>query len=552
MEARQMLSEGGMRTAMDESYINGVTNKWRKSGLLEGVQNPYHQGVLAVLLENQMDHLRSLNEDTLSTGVGQFTKYIFPILRRVFPNLIANQLVSVQPMTAPVGGIFTYEYKYGDEKGRATAGNNLIADFQKHFSSELIDYEVVVASASSAAGAYALDANNNVAERRPLQWLPIHPKDDQKGYIVRFTYTDQINDSQSIVDDGAGNLVLETSSTAGDVGQKVGVISYSTGEISFDFDSTGAPANISGAQQVNADSVPKAGSAIVVAYNFQSEKVSTTVTGQLDATKFASGSTASQQSKIPEVNIDIQLTTIEAITRKLKARWSAEAMDDLKAFHGLNAETELVAGISNEIALELDREIVDDLVTGSQFSATYNLANNAGLQVNNNELDQLRGLLTMIDSVSARIHRGSLRAPADFIVVPPEIGAILGQLTSHGDFMMVNRAMDPLEAPSYGPMNSAFGVHRLGTLMNKYTVYQDPFLSAGSANKQILVGLKGQSFLDAGYVYAPYVPLQVTPTFLDPDDFTFRKGLRTRYAKKMLRPEYYGTVNVSGLPTVLG
>jgi hypothetical protein len=135
-------------------------------------------------------------------------------------------------------------------------------------------------------------------------------------------------------------------------------------------------------------------------------------------------------------------------------------------------------------------------------------------------------------------------------VVSPEVGALLGQLTSHGDFMMVNRLMDQQSEPSYGPMTSNFGVQRLGTLMNKFAVYQDPFLSAGSSAKDILVGLKGQNFLDAGYVYAPYVPLQVTPTFLDPDDFTFRKGLRTRYATKMLRNEFYGRISVQGLPTV--
>ena len=192
---------------------------------------------------------------------------------------------------------------------------------------------------------------------------------------------------------------------------------------------------------------------------------------------------------------------------------------------------------------------------GSKFSASYNLAAAPGFgggAASASELDVIRGLLTTIDSVSANIHRSSLRAPANFLVVSPEVGAILSQLTSHGDFMMVNRIADQQTAPSYGPMTSNFGVQRLGTLMNKYAVYQDPFLSAGSTNKDILVGLKGQNFLDAGYVYAPYVPLQVTPTFLDPDDFTFRKGLRTRYATKMLRNEFYGRVTVSGLPTVGG
>jgi hypothetical protein len=428
-------------------------------------------------------------------------------------------------MTAPVGGIFTYEYKYGDSKGNATKGNNLIADFQKFFSSEFIDFESICASVVTGGGNTTdlLKGGANKALRKPFQWLPVHPKSATKDFIVRLSYTDNVaSEIRNIVDDGAGKLIIETSSTPADIGKQVGVVDYTIGEWELDFKNGG---NSSYGVAVALGSIPKNATAITAQYYYQSEKVSSTATGGLTAANFAAGSVASQNSKIPEVNLDISLTTIEAVTRKLKARWSAEAMDDLRAFHGLNAETELVSGISNEIALELDREIIDDLVTGSKFSATYNVGALAGGNVNNNELDQIRGLLTMIDSVSARVHRGSLRAPANFIVVPPEVGALLGQLTSHGDFMMVNRIQDPLAPPSYGPMNSNFGVQRLGTLMNKYAVYQDPFLSASTANKQVLIGLKGQSFLDTGYVYAPYVPLQVTPTFLDPDDFTSARDL---------------------------
>ena len=159
--------------------------------------------------------------------------------------------------------------------------------------------------------------------------------------------------------------------------------------------------------------------------------------------------------------------------------------------------------------------------------------------------------------MSSKIHSGSMRAPANFLVVPPEIGALFAQLTTHGDFMNINQIETQPVSPSYGPMNSNFGVQRLGTLLNKFAVYQDPFMDSQgvggvATTKRILVGLKGSSFLDAGYVYAPYIPLQVTPTFLDPDDFTFRKGLRTRYAKQMLRAEYYGTILVQGLPAILG
>jgi len=526
MEARRLLSEGGQRTAIDASYVNQVSQKWQP--LLEGIQNPYQRGVMAMVFENQMDHLRSLNEETLSTGVGSFTKYIFPILRRVFPNLIANNIVSVQPMTAPIGGVFTYEHKYGASKGLATEGNNLLEDFQKNYSSEYIDFQTIVASGNVDGAKVKWDNQTNQDERIPVKWLPVAVPNTAKG-VTALTVSWKSGGA-----DKSRTASATNSNGAGD-GTSFKV-NFNTG--TWELDAT--------------NDVPDAGTAISIAYYYDSERVgSNKLGGALSSTDYASDD---RVSAIPDVNLDIQLVTIEAITRKLKARWSAEAVDDLRAFHGLNAEAELVAGISNEIALELDREIIDDLVAGSKFSTTYDLGSTGLIGGVNSasELQVIRGLLTAIDSVSANIHRHSLRAPANFVVVSPEIGALLGQLTSHGDFMMVNRLHDQVTAPSYGPMTSNFGVQRLGTLMNKYAVYQDPFLSAGSSNKDILVGLKGQNFLDAGYVYAPYVPLQVTPTFLDPDDFTFRKGLRTRYATKMLRNEFYGRVSVTGMPNITG
>lgn len=523
MEARKMLMEQGRGTAADQSFVQQVCSKWNP--LLEGIQDPYQRGVMGILLENQMDHLKQLNEETLSTGVGSFTKYIFPILRRVFPNLIANQIVSVQPMTAPVGGIFTYEYKYADAKGQVAAGENLVENFNRLYSSEYIDYQLVVAKVDTDGAEVKWTDAKNPKERIPVKWLPIAEENDGKGIsYLSFNWT-------------SGGLAMKRSVTADGADAAAGDGASATVNLAsgaFELDTTG--------------DTPDAATGIYVTYWYDSENVHGDVdqasNGISDSTYAA---TRPQVSKIPEVNIDISLTTVTAVTRKLKARWSAEAMDDLRAFHGLNAETELVAGISNEIALELDREIIDDLVQNAKFSANYTY-DVSGAATGGNELSSIRSLLTMIESVSAKIHTGSMRAPANFIVTSPQIGALISQLTTHGDFMMVNQAATQPQAPGYGPMNSNFGVQRVGTLMNKYAVYQDPFL----ASDKVLVGLKGASFLDAGYVYAPYIPLQVTPTFLDPDDFTFRKGLRTRYAKKMLRAEYYGVLTVGGLPTVSG
>jgi len=523
MDIKQMLnSNQGQKHISNQSYVQAVNTKWGK--LVEGIQNPFVRGVTSVLLENQLNYLENLNEDTLSTGIASFTKYIFPVLRRVFPNLIANQIVSVQPMTSPVGGVFTYEYKYGDTKGGATKDTNLIQNFQRYYSSEKIDNEVKVASADVDGIKVAWSNVLNAIERHPFKWLPMRPYNDIGTVLYRVAINWISGGTQyTAIDDGAGNL-LKTA-------VNYGAVDYATGEWNL--------------TTVPGGETPDAGTAIWAEYFYNTEQADPHYQSpSVDPTLYAPNSL--QVKKVPEVNIDIALTTIEAIGRKLKSRWSAEAMDDLRAFYGMDAETELVAGLSNEISLELDREIIDDLLLGSKFSTNWSYGPTFGIANTLNELQSIRSLLTMIDAVGARIHQESMRAPANFLVVPPAIGALLSQLTSHADFMMVNKVETPQQRPTYGLMQSNFGVARLGTLMNKYTVFQDPFID----NSKVLVGLKGNTFLDAGYVYAPYIPLQVTPTFLDPDDFKYRKGLRTRYAKKMLRNEYYGYVNVTGLPTV--
>jgi len=302
--------------------------------------------------------------------------------------------------------------------------------------------------------------------------------------------------------------------------------------------------------------VPLAGTGIQASYFYDSERIVGTATPGAGITT-ATYANTNQVAAVPQVSLDIKLETVKAISHKLGTNWSSEAVDDLQALHGMSAETELVAGLSNEIGLEFDRNIVNDLLQGAAFSAPY--THSFGYQAapsaagNVSELESIRHLISVIDAIGAKIHTETKRAPANFIVVPPAVGAMLNQLSSHSDMMMVNQAVQQVQAPSYGPLNSTYGVQRLGTLMNKYAVFQDPLMGVnyGDATQtQILVGLKGRSFLDAGYVWAPYVPLQVTPTWLDPTNFRFRKGLRTRYAKKMLRPEYYGTVNVSGLEQV--
>lgn len=492
MEARQMMLSESRRSIADKGFVKSLIGKWGE--LLDGIENPYTRGVTAMLMENESQWLQSLEEETKTINVGSFTKFIFPVLRRVFPNLIANEIVSVQPMTAPVGAVFFFDYKYGSNKGTVTAGDIFPRDFNRDYSSELVTQERIgTGNGSDFGGAGA-------ALTAVLAWTPVRPLNTSLGFSVVIEERDSTSAvQQTATDDGSGGF---TGAVA------AGTINYGSGAVTG-FKFTAAPAT---------------GNSIVATYYYD---------GELN-------------TKIPQVNLDISKSPIEAVPRRLKALWSSEAAEDLRAFHGLDAETELVSGIAQEIALEIDREIINDLwvTSASGRTDTFSLTPPAGVS----EIDHLRSMITTISKVSNLIHKDTLRAPANFLVTSPEISARIAQLTTHGDFrpLWVSGGASP-----YGPadmprpltQHGQFGIYKVGTLMNKWVVYEDPFFQ----DDGMLVGLKGASFLDAGYVWAPYIPLQVTPTFLDPADFSFRKGLRTRYGKKVLRSQYYGRVTYTGL-----
>jgi len=532
-EARQLLEMAGPRTIHDDSYANSCISKWKplleSTGKTDPIQVPYVRKVTAVLLENEMQHLKQLNEDTLSTNTGYFTKYTFPILRRVWPNLIANQIVSVQPMTAPVGGIFYYEKKYTDRKGskipysgisnaptamsydgELAAEDNMQQNLGKYYASEFIDYDAVCTDTGTATSGALTQASSNC---RVTGWSPIRANGTagQRTFTVRAFYSMNDADAASAPTlvtatmNDAGNLIDNTANT-----NTVGTFDITTGNWS-----------INAAGSAGSNSPFTNNTVIYFQYYINYEQVYQT-----------SG------SKIPSVSLDIQLQTVQAESKKLKARWTVEAVDDMRALHGLDVETEIVSTFSNEVMLEIDREIIGDLIAGAQHAASYTYSSTVP-----GEIESIRELLTQMGAMSARIHKTSGRAPANFAVVGPAVAALLDQLSTHGDYAAVEQN---IQSASYGPMTADYGITRVGTLLRKWAIYLDPYQD----DTQILMGLKGRSFLDAGYCYSPYVPLQITPTFLDPDDFTYRKGIRTRHATKMLRPEYYGVITVSGLPTV--
>jgi hypothetical protein len=253
------------------------------------------------------------------------------------------------------------------------------------------------------------------------------------------------------------------------------------------------------------------------------------------------------QTAIPEIDIKVDSVSITAITKKLKAKWTPELGQDLNAYHNLDAEVELTSILSEQIALEIDREILEDLIKGATASTLY-WSRAAGRFVNRTTGAEIGAttatpdftgtvsewyetLVETVNDVSAAIHRKTLRGGANFLVCGPEVANVL-------EFTAGFRANITGDAD-----RGTVGAVKTGSLSKKWDVYVDPYFP----RNVILVGRKGGSFLESGYVYSPYVPLQVTPTIFGTEDFVPRKGVMTRYGKKMVRPDMYGLVVVRDL-----
>lgn len=466
-------------------------NKWMPQKNTSGQplnMNSYNKWCLAQLFENQLQELKSfkekhmLGEDTTTVNTAPFIKYTFPLLRRVWPSLIAPEIVSVQPMTAPVGAVFYFELKYGDAKGNVSAGDKLVKDFNRTYSSEFIDHETI----GTSNGALDQFTKGGL----PLAWLPVRVS-KVKVFTTIAGVTTQVG-----ADDGAGNIV-----GAGLVAGPLSVVDYITGLISVKF------------------AVAPAAGDVFVTYEYVSE-----------------GS-----SKVPTVNIDIALVAVTAKSRKIKALWSSEAADDLKALHGVDAEQELVAGVGSELALEIDREIIEDLKLGATGASTsYSMTVPAGER----ELDHIRGAFTPITLIANQIGKNTLRGPANFAVMSYDFAAHVEQLFTDGFYRPIFAG--DAEAFAKAEQPQTWGVVKMGTVASRYMCYKDPYLTSN----KVILGYKGNSFVDAGYVWAPYVPLQISATFLDPNDFKFRKGIRTRYAKLLCRSEFYGVLTLNNLATL--
>ena len=568
-----------------------LVSKWEASGLLEGISDEYQRGSMAVLLENQAKELLREANSMSAGDVQGFAAVAFPIVRRVFAGLIANDLVSVQPMSLPSGLVFFMDFKRGTNVGNTgdvvfPTGSSLYGD---RLGVEITGGVRVDGLEHAEKGFYSLAngynkaryvetvGTGNIAE---VSYFGVAGATDTQLGQLRWD-PDIINDATAVsasvlevkVSDltGAGNLiavqdlfslsvVTATGSLTGQVGDWTGgaalagtntrVIRRLT-KLVESGSANGTPAVqfvVTSGGSTRLSTIASGKTHLAFSYPIK-DKLSSVGDSALGALKGATPWALEDSSDLPEIQLKVDSFSITARTRKLKAAWTPELGQDLNAYHNLDAEVELTSILSEQIGLEIDQEILQDLIKGQTAGVKYwsrrpgkfvNRNTGADIGVGNyaappdftgNVSMWYETLLETINDVSANIHRKTLRGGANFVVVSPEVANIL-------EFTAGFRA-----TVTHDSEKGSTGAVKVGALNAKFDVIVDPYFP----RNVILVGRKGASFLESGYVYSPYVPLQTTPTIFDPNTFTPRKAVMTRYGKAMVRPDMYGLVVVEDL-----
>lgn len=537
-----------------------LVQKWKRTGLLEGLRSETEQAGMAQLLENQA---RQLVKEASATGTAEGSEewagVALPLVRRIFAEFAAKEFVSVQPMNLPSGLVFYLDFKYGtarpgfnqdqdpnppghpfaspgaddslfgvtnaDEASQGLYGAGRFGYSIKNVTGDAL---TVSAGASTGSGATAdpvpsasvnFDSayTNNSADWFVLT-VPV-PTNADLFAVRSFTL---VSGSTEIVPEQAFS-VIDTNFTASFV----------------------VPASL-------AANIQQAIGANALNVNYSVQPTDITRGDFEDANPFKgsganTGIDDGTDIDIPEVNLEMQSEPIVAKTRKLKAVWTPEFAQDLNAYHSIDAEAELTSMLSEYVSMEIDLEILDMLIAAAPTTEYWSAVNNEvwnGTNFTqtstttggfyNTQGGWFQTLGTKLQKVSNRIHQKTLRGGANFLVTSPAVATILESIPGFA-------------ADTDGSkMEFAAGVQKIGAINNRYTVYKNPYMKENI----ILMGFRGAQFLETGAVFSPYVPLIMTPLVYDPVNFTPRKGVMTRYAKKVVRPEFYGKVYVKGLETL--
>ena len=542
--------------------------KWDDLGFLDGLDGHMKDNV-AQLYENQASYL--INEAAVSDASGSFETVVFPIIRRVFSKLLANDIVSVQAMNLPIGKLFYFIPKIQDRNsdrhyqpygwpgtgtttdGYSDSARSLYDRFYEANdgnapSEGLFDYSKGRFSAETLSADAVVTFSNGVAS--DVNIVGALTGTSVSSLIVMFS---------GFTKDGQGKLIgpngnaMDTEEFLASMEVKLSGVTknfnvvtqkYGKGIVEYGSKATKSTYPAGRYQDICDEEGKIYVSVDLQSYSNTSGFSDFTVNQGFAVTDltltFRTYDSLEFEEEIGEVSFDLASVTVSVTERKLRASWSPELAQDVSAFHNIDAEAELTALLSEQIAAEVDREILRDLRKGAAWTAKwdynewkYGATGNTPF-LGYTQKDWNQTLITKINQISAQIHKTTLRGGANWIVVSSEVSAVFDDL----EYFHVSNA-----APEQDQYN--MGIEKIGSLAGRYQVYRDPYFPAG----KILIGHKGKSLLDAGYIYAPYVPLQLTPTMYNPFNFTPIKGIMTRYAKKMVNNRYFGVINVSGLQT---
>lgn len=621
-----------------------INDRWDALGMTEGLKGVVKENI-ATLYENEAKAL--LSEATASDNSGSFETVVFPIIRRVFSKLLANDIVSVQAMNLPIGKLFfmlpvTSEREWSKADGTPADGNGLedgmygrhkglmgyertdrrngnkynryylpdeavngmafeyTLDGGKTWTkTTAITYDTAVAEAEAEAektGANAIVRQISPSitsyHKRTLYDLFYNDflYDNSKGkiHIKLGTATPMVFDNYELVnaDEADHKIKVYADGSIRSCILKVsGFSSFNAGKLTgpdgneMDTEAFLASLKVYAKKEITGDGfacfdvnegIPfrvvtqRYGKGMVEyadacdaegciyldvdlakpckkqgetldGYKGIDGTTNNLVTGDFFGVAWSQYDSLELETEIGEVSFKLDSVTVSVEERKLRATWSPELAQDVSAFHNIDAEAELTALLSEQIAAEIDREILRDLRKFAPWQARWDVngwRRQAGFSTNYTQKDWNQELMTKINQISAQIHKATLRGGANFIVVSSEVSAVFDNL----EYFHVTDAQS--EADQYN-----MGIERIGAINNRYQVYRDPYSPAWS----IIIGHKGKSLLDTGYIYAPYIPMQLTPTIYNPENFAPVKGIMTRYAKKCVNNRFYGALKVDGL-----
>lgn len=655
---------GNIELNMQKKIREDIQKRWDSLGFTEGLQGSIKENI-ATLYENEAKHL--IYEATASDNSGSFETVVFPIIRRVFSKLLANDIVSVQAMNLPVGKLFFLLPVTSQREFELPAGT------QQQDPGDIVD-----GTTGRHTGLMGYDRVNRNKQGRvePRYYLPdevVSQLDKENWYVPQLgqdytnakTYANALADAQAaglgveslrqagpevteyfekslydlfyndfLYDNSKGKVTLKVGSALPVVRTQAGMRPFAgtdlkdyersgfdgtirnvilqidgfsafnagrlTGPDGNEMDTEGflaslkvitmkeiasqqiAGGNVQTAAFKKYESVPfrvatqKYGKGIVeygsicdaegkmyieldlaktcaqqagtidgyvgvdadqlsAAVDATNEETTKQNMAALFKVAWAQYDSLELETEIGEVSFKMDSVTVSVEERKLRATWSPELAQDVSAFHNIDAEAELTAILSEQIAAEIDREILRDLRKSAPWQARWDVngwRRMAAFSTNYTQKDWNQELMTKINQISAQIHKSTLRGGANFIVVSSEVSALLDNL----EYFHVSDAS--AESDQYN-----MGIERVGALSGRYQVYRDPYAPHWS----VIIGHKGKSLLDTGYIYAPYVPMSLTPTMFNPFNFAPVKGIMTRYAKKMVNNRYYGHIRVDGL-----